>query len=123
MKRTRNARRERCRKAYQDARDTATELLARISTGLDADSDQGITWGHVGDISAIVGTLQELSDRILGEGEYGSPETNCHQCDRRYSDINQHAGNHTCGICWAGNHNRGTAYRSDGTPIKVSVPE
>jgi hypothetical protein len=63
----------------------ALALLARITEHLvnhdDApveDPDTDITWGHVGDIAETRKVLQDLSDRLINEGEYA--EVACLRC-------------------------------------------
>jgi len=56
-------------------------LLARITEHLANHDDapaEGVDWGHVGDIAATRGTLQELSDRLFSEGEHA--EVACLRC-------------------------------------------
>lgn len=56
-------------------RSKAIELLKRITNKIqvqESTSQEDINWGHVGDMTAIKATLQELSDRMFQEGEYAA---------------------------------------------------
>jgi hypothetical protein len=76
--------------AYMAHHAAALALLARITEHLanhdDAPvegPDTDITWGHVGDIATTRRELQEISDRLLNEGEYA--QVACLRCPATFS--------------------------------------
>jgi len=62
--------------AYMEHHVASLALLERITTAI-ADHDtagdpEGLHWGHVGDIAQTHRELQEMSDRLFGEGEHAA---------------------------------------------------
>ena len=80
--------------AYMGHHAAALVLLERITEHLanhdDApveDPDTDINWGHVGDVAETRKTLQELSDRLLSEGEHA--EVACLRCPATFGSSAQ----------------------------------
>ena len=65
------------RDAYMEHHTAALALLARIGEALenhdDAPPPEELTWGHVGDMAETERELQQIADRLFGEGEF-APE-------------------------------------------------
>ena len=59
---------------YKTRQKNIALLIAKIKAGLDAHGEEQSQhprdWGYTGDLAAIEATLQDLSDRLHGEGEY-----------------------------------------------------
>jgi len=58
-------------KAYREETRKAEELLTKIHRAMIEMPAAG-TWALVGDMQYLNRQLQEISDRLCGEGEYGS---------------------------------------------------
>jgi len=58
--------------AYNSHFDRIEKALADIKKGL-GKKQTGVNWGHVGDLAAYGGQLEEVADMLLKRGEY-SPE-------------------------------------------------
>jgi hypothetical protein len=62
---------------YRDRKAEIRKLLKSIEAGIEKHStnanQDGINWGHAGDLGSIRETLQEVSDQLHGTGEY-APE-------------------------------------------------
>ena len=64
------------RNAYRAHQVAALALLARIRDALEdgaAPAPEELNWGHVGDMAETERELQQLADRLFGEGEF-APE-------------------------------------------------
>lgn len=59
--------------AYEEHQAKIQKLLRQITLGIEAHDKNCHPrhhWGHVGDLASIEETLQDISDRLHGEGEY-----------------------------------------------------
>ena len=64
--------------AYREHHTAALALLRRIGDALKNDgaapSPEELDWGHVGDMAETERELQQIADRLFGEGEF-APES------------------------------------------------
>ena len=57
-------------KAYTEEKARAIELINKIKTAVNEEPEIAPNWGYFGSMADITIELQEIADRLCGEGEY-----------------------------------------------------